>query len=120
MHETLFAKMPTPILSQAGHGVHSDDGLTYTVTSGRRKWHDGEEFTADDVVFTMIIMKSHSVEKSHDYSGFTVNKTDTYTVDYVLKQPDPSFLEFHILCSSRTHLEQNRPYHGIKSLILRL
>ncbi|MGI6627219.1 MAG: ABC transporter substrate-binding protein [Bacillota bacterium] len=105
MHETLFAKDANANLVPrlaTGYDL-SDDGLTYTVHLREGvKWHDGEEFTADDVVFYYDYHeKVDSVEKSHDYSGFTVNKTDTYTVDYVLKQPDPffpwNFMEYCVL-----------------------
>ncbi|MFC4320654.1 peptide-binding protein [Litchfieldia salsa] len=73
----------------------SEDGLTFTVTLREDvKWHDGEAFNADDVVFTF------GVPKHPDYAGErgsafetleTVTKIDDYTVEFKLNQVDATF-----------------------------
>lgn len=70
----------------------SDDGLTYTVSLRKGvKWHDGEAFTADDIVFYYDYHKRiTSVDKKKDMEE-TVAKVDDYTVKFVLPQPDSSF-----------------------------
>lgn len=73
----------------------SDDGLTYTVKIHEGvKFHDGEELTADDVVFT------YSIPLSDDYDGQrmqyfealeSVEKKDDYTIVFKLKKVDAQF-----------------------------
>ena len=59
------------------------------------KWHDGEDFTADDVVF------SYSIPLHEDYTGprglpfeiiEEVNKIDDYKVEFVLSEPYAPFI----------------------------
>ncbi|MDE3838215.1 peptide-binding protein [Bacillus methanolicus] len=83
----------------------SEDGLTYTVKIKKGvKFHDGEELTADDVVFT------YSIPLSPDYAGErgsnfemieSIKKVDDYTVEFKLKRKDATFvpttLEYDIL-----------------------
>ncbi|MBD8067534.1 peptide-binding protein [Bacillus sp. PS06] len=83
----------------------SEDGLTFTVKLREDvKWHDGEQFNADDVVFTF------SVPKDPDYAGErgsafesleSVTKIDDYTVEFKLNQVDATFhsitLSYYIL-----------------------
>ncbi|NBI28523.1 peptide-binding protein [Chengkuizengella marina] len=74
----------------------TEDGLTYTVTlRDDVKFHDGEQLTADDLVFT------YSIPISEDYVGErassfemidTITKIDEYTVEFKLKQKDATFL----------------------------
>lgn len=94
-----------PTLSMAEDIQSSDDGLTYTAKLKKGiKWHDGEEFTADDVVFTF------SIPKNPDYAGERgsafealdkVTKIDDYTVEFKLSKKDASFypvsLSYYIL-----------------------
>lgn len=58
-------------------------------------WHDGEPFTADDVVFT------YSLPLSDDYTGprasyfksvESIESIDDYTVEFTLKHADATFL----------------------------
>jgi len=61
-------------------------------------WHDGAPFTADDVVFTI------GVVKNPDFQGFpylsdlwrtvVVEPVDTYTVRFVLREPFAPFMEY--------------------------
>ena len=70
-----------PALAESWH--HSADGRTWTFKLRRGvKWHDGEDFNADDVVFTY--------RHFHDEA---VNRIDDYTVEIVFADPhiDPDF-----------------------------
>jgi peptide/nickel transport system substrate-binding protein len=73
----------------------SEDGLTYTVKIREDvKFHDGEQLTADDVVFT------YGIPKSPDYVGErgsafesleSVTKKGDYEVEFKLSKKDASF-----------------------------
>lgn len=74
----------------------SEDGRTYTVflRPGVR-FHDGEELTADDVVFTIRSIQD-PVYKSPlraNWQGVEIVATDQYTVVFTLKKPYFGFLE---------------------------
>lgn len=70
----------------------SDDGLTLTFELREDvKWHDGEDFTANDVKFTF------DVAKHDDYTGprssvsrnfEEINVIDDYTVEFVMDEPN--------------------------------
>ena len=75
----------------------SDDGLTYTfhLRDGVR-WHDGEPFSARDVVFTYDLMMNDRA-KSPRYSRLVervrnVEAPDEATVTFTLARPDAAFL----------------------------
>jgi peptide/nickel transport system substrate-binding protein len=59
------------------------------------EWSDGEAFNADDVVFTIDMLKSHPGELSDSASMDqwvdTVTKVDDLTVEFALKNPNPRF-----------------------------
>jgi len=73
----------------------STDGKTYTFTLAQGvKWHDGQAFDADDVVytFTKILDKTRSALYG-DFSVLAaVEKVDAYTVKMTLNTPRPSFM----------------------------
>lgn len=83
----------------------SEDGKVYTVVlRDDAKWHDGERVTADDVVFTVNMMKN-PVARSQQYfdgtwRGIAVAKLDQRTVTFTLPSPYAPFphaLNFGIL-----------------------
>lgn len=91
----------------------SEDGKIYTVTMRKdAKWHDGEPVTADDVVFTVNLMKN-PVARSQQYfdgtwRGIGVAKVDDHTVTFTLPSPYAPFphaLNFGVL-----------PEHELKSV----
>ncbi|WP_099354210.1 peptide-binding protein [Fredinandcohnia onubensis] len=73
----------------------SEDGLEYTVKLKQGvKFHDGEEMTADDVVFSYMLMKNPDVvseRKSNFESMEKVEKIDDYTVKFTLNKVDVTF-----------------------------
>jgi len=102
-----------------GHGVPqpdlaarpaelSPDGLTYTVTlRSDVRWHDGQPFTADDVLFTINLLKApNSLEMlgSTDlvelWRTVEVTRVHAYKLTFTLKEqfaPFPDYLTLGIL-----------------------
>ncbi|MCZ2260304.1 peptide-binding protein [Sporosarcina sp. G11-34] len=74
----------------------TEDGLTWTFNLRKDvKWHDGEDFTADDVVF------SYGIPLHEDYIGprglpfeiiDEINKIDDHTVEIILSEPYAPFI----------------------------
>ena len=95
-----------PIGSLAESWDISDDGLVYTFLLREDvKWHDGEGFDADDVIFTFdAYMNDPDSRQSstfqYDVDGekvpLVVEKIDAYTVKFTL--PTPSSLFLNNLC----------------------
>jgi len=59
-------------------------------------WHDGEKFTADDILYTIDTLKSIDFpagEKIAIWEGIKVEKIDDYTVDFILPFPNYDFTE---------------------------
>lgn len=74
----------------------SDDSLTYTFKlSEGIKFHDGSDFTAEDVVFTYRQVKENQGNNENvDLSRMdSVQATDDYTVVFTLSEPYSSFLD---------------------------
>lgn len=74
----------------------SDDGLTYTFHLNEGvTWHDGEPFTADDVVFSMNDMLPEVHGRARvilDKYLDKAEKVDEHTVTMTLKEPFPAFI----------------------------
>lgn len=74
----------------------SDDGLSYTFwLKEDLEWHDGENVTADDVVFTIKLAQDSRTKspKRASWDGVGVEKIDDLTVRFMLKKPYVPFLE---------------------------
>ena len=88
----------------------SDDGTVYTFHLRKDvKWHDGEPFTADDVVFTltalahpdyvggnegrvMDIVGAKDVQEGNATEIAGLKKVDDYTVEITLNSPNAAFM----------------------------
>lgn len=88
----------------------SEDGTVYTFHLNEGvKWHDGEDFTADDVVFTLTSLASPTytggsegrvmaIQGAAEYqageadSVSGIQKIDDYTVQLTLTSPNAAFL----------------------------
>jgi peptide/nickel transport system substrate-binding protein len=94
VYDSLYIRTPElePIPSLATSATASEDGLTWTVTLREGvKWHDGEDFTVNDVIFSYNFLIAagrannlaaiNTMEPNGDY-GLTIN----------LKEPQPFFL----------------------------
>lgn len=82
-----FQLAPQPMLAESWEV--SPDGLTYTFKLRQNvKWHDGEDFTADDVVFslTKFIPEVHPRSRP-TFERAEVTAPDPYTVVVKLKEP---------------------------------
>ena len=79
-----------PCLAESWH--ISDDRLIYTFQLRKDvHWHDGQPFTADDVIATMDKVQDPTSKAAH-YRSYTqeiarYEKVDTYVVRFVLKRP---------------------------------
>jgi peptide/nickel transport system substrate-binding protein len=88
---------PAPDLAQSWDV--SQDGLTYTFTLRPGvTWHDGEPFTAEDVAFTMSLLRAPDFPGPPELGSFwrTVETyaVDDSTVQFVLTQPLAAFPEY--------------------------
>ncbi|MFZ2984751.1 MAG: ABC transporter substrate-binding protein, partial [Candidatus Moraniibacteriota bacterium] len=79
----------------AGYTV-SSDGKLYTITlRPGTKWHDGEELTADDVVYTVQAIQNPAYKSPLRSSWMAVDvaAADRYTVTFSLQKSYFGFLE---------------------------
>ena len=63
-------------------------------------WHDGQPFTADDVVFTINLYTAHkefTLMNSYVPNIKSVSALDKYTVEFALKQPDAAFVDYRLM-----------------------
>jgi peptide/nickel transport system substrate-binding protein len=87
LHPVLAAEIPS-----VENGGLSADGRSVTWKLKRGvKWHDGQDFTADDVVFTAEYSRNPAVgaTTSGSYQGLNVVKVDDYTVRVEFERPTP-------------------------------
>ncbi|WP_200883897.1 ABC transporter substrate-binding protein [Rhizobium sp. YS-1r] len=84
---------PSPLL--ATEWKVSDDGLTYTFKLRQGvKWHDGQDFSAKDVVFSINTSKQfHSRNRSTFAQITKIDAPDDYTVILNLAKPTPFLLK---------------------------
>lgn len=72
----------------------SEDGLTYTVTLNEGiKWHDGENLTADDLVYTINDMDWMGYLPYFAGGPVVAEKVDDYTVSVKLEKPSNGFFQ---------------------------
>lgn len=109
-----FLVMPDEELNYVGDLAESwdisEDGTVYTFHLREGvKWHDGEDFNADDVVFTLTSLAAPtynggndgrvmSIVGAADYQAGTadsisgINRVNDYTVEITLEAPNAAFL----------------------------
>ena len=104
----LFSKLYTN--DTTGHlrgdiaaGMTNESDKTFTVKLRKdARWHDGERLDADDVTFTVGLMKAQAVRAvmTASWQGVAVRKIDNYTIQFVLPAAYAAFpqaLTFAIL-----------------------
>jgi len=88
----------------------SEDGKLYTVTlrPGVR-WHDGEEMTADDILYTIQVIQDPSYKSPlrANWLSVDVAAVDRYTVTFALKKTYFGFLENLTLGILPKHIWEN-------------
>lgn len=87
----------------------SDDGLVYTFYLRRDVlWHDGEPFTADDVLFTIEAIQDEDYQGapvlSEMWRTVTVEKINDYTLTFTLQAPLATFLDYTTIDILPQHL----------------
>lgn len=94
----------------------SDDGkaVTATLREGVR-WHDGEPLTADDVLFTIQLLKDPAVKSplAPAFQGVAVEKTDDRTVRLTLAEPYAPFLASLTVGILPSHVWAEVPHSSI-------
>ncbi len=92
----------------------SPDGLSYTFHLRRDvRWHDGHAFTADDVVFTIDLLRSPDFpgppEAAKLWRVVQMERTDSYTVRFTLSEPFAPFLSYTTLGLLPAHILKDVP-----------
>jgi len=87
----------------------SMDGLVYVFhLRSDVLWHDGEPFTADDVLFTIRLLQDPDYPGPPDVGALwrtvTVEKEDDYTVRMTLSEPFAPFLDYTTVGLLPAHL----------------
>jgi peptide/nickel transport system substrate-binding protein len=84
---------PQPLLATAW--TVSDDGLTYTFKLREGvKWHDGEDFSSEDVKFSLETLKKFGPRARITFAAIkTVEAPDAHTVVVKLDRPAPYLLK---------------------------
>ena len=98
-----------PITDLAESYEYDKDTFTYTFKLREGvKWHDGEDFTADDVVFTYKVLTEDETLSSSvksDYEDIvSVEASDDYTVTIKLDQYDAAMLCYFTIGIIPQHL----------------
>lgn len=76
--------------------ILSEDKKEYIITiKSGVKWHNGNELTADDVVFTFNLIQNESYRSPlrAELVGVNIEKIDERTVKFILPEPYAPFLE---------------------------
>ncbi len=90
----------------------SEDQLTYTFHLRQNvKWHDGEPFRVDDVIFTFSSIQDSQFKSplNRRFQGMRAEKVDEYTVKFILKEPFAPFLSMLTFGILPEHLWYNIP-----------
>jgi len=91
------------------------DGLTYTFyLRSDAYWHDGTPLTADDVLFTLDLIKDPEFPGPPDlgasvWQAVTVEKVDRRTVRFTLPEPYAPFLDYTTVGILPAHLLKGIP-----------
>lgn len=91
---------PLPQLATAW--AVSDDSLTYTFNLRKGvKWHDGKDFSADDVVYSLQTLKASNPRGRATFANVaTIVALDPHRVQLTLNKPAPYLLSALAACES--------------------
>lgn len=74
-------------------------------------WHDGVKLTADDIIFTIGLIKNSQLKNpwSSYFQDVMVKKINEKTVEFILNQPNPDFLKYLTIGILPQHIWQEIP-----------
>lgn len=92
----------------------STDDLSYTFHLRKDvRWHDGAPFTADDVVFTIDVLRAPDFQGQPELAQLwrtvKVERSDSYTVRFTLAEPFAPFLSYTTIGLLPAHLLKDVP-----------
>jgi len=98
----------------------SADNLSYTFHLRHDVfWHDGAPFTADDVLFTLELLRSPDFEGQSQLSNLwrtvKVERNDTYTIQFTLSEPFSPFLHYTTIGLLPAHVLQGTPAEDLST-----
>jgi peptide/nickel transport system substrate-binding protein len=105
--------LPQPDLAARPPEI-SPDGLVYTVTlRSDVRWHDGQPFTADDVLFTLNLVKDPDFPGQGDLAELwrtvEVSRVNAYNLAFTLREPFAPFADYLTLGIVPAHALRNVP-----------
>jgi peptide/nickel transport system substrate-binding protein len=97
----------------------SDDGLVYLFRLREDvRWQDNEPFTADDVLFTINLMKAAEFlgppDLNYLWQNVTTEKLDDYTIRFILSEPFPAFTDYTTTGILPEHILKDVPVAELK------
>jgi len=105
--------LPQPDLAARPPQV-SPDGLIYTVTlRSDVRWHDGQPFSVDDVLFTINLIKDPNFPGLEDLSQLwrtvEISRVNAYNLSFTLQEPFAPFPDYLTLGIAPAHILRNVP-----------
>ncbi len=98
------------ILDTAESIIESEDGLRYSVIiKSDARFHDGQDVTADDIIFTIDKVQNPIIKSPHrvEWEGVSVEKVNDKELTFILKKPFPLFMDTMALGILPKHIWKN-------------
>ncbi len=88
----------------------SEDGLKYSVTIKEdARFHDGEDLTSDDIIFTIDKVQNPLIKSPHrvEWEGVAIERVSDKEIIFTLRKPFPLFTETLTLGIVPKHIWKN-------------